>query len=449
MKKNTVIVLILLLVLTSAAARAAEIETLAQGVAAQIKAFFQDKGGITAAVTRLENQTSLNGTALERIYQLIYSQLISANDNQFFDFLVEFHDNTARFNLTRADDIQYLIYLKFIEEPGRIGAGIVIFSRRLDQVVAVKYIDAPITKAERNLLEVRQFGFTELGFSRLIEIDLQKNLMDVQSMEIDGKHHLLLFYPRHIEFYQVLGHGLEKQADFSINWPKPVFPVRHYEGKLTLFSIQERRYLAVGSNFSKQAMLFEFQDRTWRETTKIPFTPLADIIINGIRYLVGSSYETGKNCFQNRMFFLPLLESGFAATGILEKTAPGFYDCAFVCRQGELESVHFITLDFQHQAFAADLTTPMAALGKKGVSIANLDDSWLAITDYSSGSDLLFFCKLEQSQFKPVYENAISGEVLFLSTGFWQEKKGFWAYVRDLQEDHERFTLQFWSKKSE
>lgn len=420
------------------------VDDFARKIAGEIKANFNDQFSKTIAIVKLENQSTLSGLALERLYQMIYSHFENENENQFLDFLIDIRDGEARFNLSKAGETDFLIYLKFISERGRIGTGIVVFSRRLDRVISIKYVESLIPDKEISLLETKQFGFTGIGFSRIIELDTKPGLMDAVSFYSGDSGHLLLLYPEEIEIFRILDHGLDRSASLKIDWPSPLYPVQNFEGKLTLFSLRERIFLAAGSNFCEKTTLFEFKENSWQLIGEMSFLPFAAVTINQIPFIAGGKFETGKNFFQNRLFFLPVQEGFSDNSRLLEKSIPCFYSLGFACDGAELESVHFIDLNYTHRVRSPDLVSAIADFPHRGCSLAVMDNSWLSISDYSSTGDRLFFLKLKNASMNPTYENRIEGLIQFLSAGRWQAYSGFWACIKREEGSMEKWTLQFW-----
>ena len=81
--------------------------------------------------------------------------------------------------------------------------------------------------------------------------------------------------------------------------------------------------------------------------------------------------------------------------------------------------------------------------------MSTTNGEWLAVSDYSRNTDTLHFYKIENSGLRPVYENQINGEVVFISDGVWKNAQGFWIYVKLNVKKGKEYRLQFWSKRDE
>jgi len=447
MRKTCLLTAILILLFQTLPAQ--YIEQLAQSASGFLSSFFKDKFDARTAIVQIENFSDLSDLAIQKVYQLIFAQLEGQKNLQLLDLLIDFTGNKGNFNLSKADQLNYLVYLKFIQNRNKIGMGIVVFSKRIDRMIGFKYVEQEISRGEKEMLGTRQFGFSELGFAKKMELDVKTNLLDIQEVQgTDDRFGYFFFYPDEIIGYEVQDQHLSKHSSIKLQWPRPFYPTQEYEGKLLLFADGPTLFMTAGSNFTAEAKLFQFQNDAWRETDHIPFVPLKLLQINGQTYLAGGQYESGRNYFGEKILFMPLGKGGLDKRNAYEKKIPAFYSIDFSLTGQQLQTVHLIDLNYQYHFLSADFNEITAPLPRKGASLAVLNDEWLAMSDYSQLNDRLFFFDIRNGGQKLIYENKIEGEIVFLRAGIWLGQRGFWVNIRSMKNGYVRFVLQFWGKSN-
>ena len=180
--KKAICSLLLLLMYAGTVVGQQSAEALVTESAAFLKDFFKNRFDVQVAVVRFENDSELTDTAMQKLYQLLISRLENDKNIRISDLLVNFTNGLGEFNLGRVDELQYLLDLKLIQNKSKTGLGLTIFSRLQDKIVAVKYFEKDLSKGEMDLLNAKNFAFSELGFSKLLEFESKKNLMDIQSI---------------------------------------------------------------------------------------------------------------------------------------------------------------------------------------------------------------------------------------------------------------------------
>jgi len=412
-----------------------------------LSAFFKNRFDVRLAVIRFENESELTDTAMQKIYQTLISRLEGEKNIIVSDLLVDFTGGRGEFNLGRVDELQYLLDLKLIQNKSKTGLGLTVFSRLQDKIVAVKYFEKALGKGEMEYLNTRNFAFSELGFSKLLEFESKKNLMDVQSISGgEGQEQYFFYYPDEIIVYLAREMRLEKYSQFKLEWTRPVYPVLHYEGRLLLLPTSQGLVLTAGNNFSSTAKVMALRDGQWQEIQKIDFVPRQHLVLNQNPYLVGTRYDEGRNYLKDKIYFLPFSDPA-NQSGIYEKKIIPAMAIDFSVREGQLQAVHLIDRDYHYHLFNSEFEEMLPAPEKKGASLAALGGEWLAVSDYSRATDQLFVYDIQNGGQRPVYTGKISGEIQFISAGVWQKVKGFWTGVRQKQDDLERFVVQFWGKR--
>lgn len=445
--KKVVCSLLLLFLYGSTAFGQQSAEALVTESAAFLKTFFNNRFDVSVAVARFENDSELTDTAMQKIYQILISRLENEKNIRVSDLLINFANGRGEFNLGRADDLHFLLGLKLIQNKSKTGLGLTIFSRLQDKIVAIKYFEKALSKGEMDFLNTRNFSFSELGFSKLLEFESKKNLMDIQSITgSDGRDQYFFYYPDEIVIYLASNMRLEKDSQFKLGWTRPVYPVLHYEGKLLLLQMNQGLVLTAGNNFSPYAKVLTFRDSQWQEIQKIDFVPCKYLILNQNPYLVGARYDEGRNYFKDKIYFMPFSDPA-NRTGIYEKKATPALALDFSVQEGQLQAVHLIDRNYNYHLFTSEFEEQFPVSEKKGASLAALGGEWLAVSDYRRASDQLFFYDIQNGGQRLIYSEKITGEIQFISAGVWQKIRGFWTGVRQERDGQERFMVQFWGKR--
>lgn len=430
------------------------IENLAGKVTGDILHFFSGKHNVRAAVVKFQNFSDLSDLAAQKYYQLLVSGLETGAQLEYTDLMINFHKGKGEFNLNRADKLNYLIYIKLIRHRDKLGAGIAIFSRSLDKIVHIKYLEELVSVADKDIYETRDYGFKGSGFSSRIQIEVEKNLLDFKSLiDADGTGRYFFFYPEKIDIFKIEGNRFTKFSSIALEWGSPYYPVMEHEGRLTLFTPAggDRLYLTVGSNFSSRSKIFHFEEGQWLETGTVDFVPLRMIRLNDNDYLAGARYDDGKNYFDGGLVLVPFGDGRLRRGDLLEKQVPSFYALDFLTPEGEgnsVEAVHMVDTAYNYRFFAGDFEERTAMPEKRGASLAALNGLWLAVSSYSYTGDTLYFYKTEAGGNRLVYENKINGQVVFISNGAWKTLRGFWVYIKKRERNRDEYTMQFWSENN-
>ncbi len=444
------------------------LETLAGRISNSIHDYFTAKGesNIRFSIIKFENFSGITDLAAHKFYQQVAARLEGRPQALFNDLMIDFSQKKGEFNLNQIDRLDYLIYLKLIENLNKVGAGITIFSRSLDKIVYIKYFEEDFSPGESNIYETVDYGFKGLGFSRQIEIGAKKILLDFKSITNPAGEpgvQYFFFYPGEIEIFKTSDNQFKKIFSFKLEWGRPYYPVMDHEGKLCLFYREGDDgspvlYLTVGSNFSQRSKVLSYRNNLWQEVGVLDFVPIKSIRLNNRDYLAGARYDEGKNYFKEKLVLVPFVAGKLDMENPLEKKVVPFYAVDFSIPSqhpqdggegGEnVAGVHLIDSDYNYRFYAGDFQVRGSTFEKRGSALAALDGQWLAVSDYSFSlqKDKLYFYKIEEGGKQAVYENAINGRIIFISAGSWQDHPGFWVYVEEMKNDTPVYRLQFWSK---
>lgn len=429
--------------------------------------FFSDQFNIKVSVINFENYSGISDEGAQKFYQLFASKLESSGKISYTDLMVNFHQKRGEFNLNRSYDQSHLMYIRLIRNKTAIGAGISIFSKNLDEIVFVKYVESEFVPAEQELLDTNRFGFSQTGFSRILELNAQRDLLDVRSLlNHQGQTILLFYYADKIEFFKLQEYQPVKFYTYKLTWQKPHYPSMDTEGRMSCFLDGDNFVVTVGNNFSKFSKILVFKDtknEKWDDVSEgdIDFVPVRLVNLNNARYLAGIRYEPGKNYFEDSIVLAPF-EGGIVSTDkgtYLTRQIVPFYalDISTEEKTGAMISLHVIDRDYSYRFLSSEFEQLTVEKNPRGATLCSLDGQWLATSDYAVGKDKLYFYKIENGSRRLVYENELEEEVVFISDGLWIGAPGFWVYVK--KQDNSRvesksarfaeYKLQFWSKKSE
>jgi hypothetical protein len=239
-------------------------ESLVQEAADHLQAFFKNKAETRIAVVQFENYSELTDLAMQKIYQMLTARLENDKNIKNSDLLINFANGRGEFNLSKVNELDYLLYLKFIQNKSKTGLGMIIFSRWQDKLVSIKYIEKNLGQGEMDLLDAKNFAFSELGFSKLTEFETKKNLMDIQSMNsADGQSQYFFYYPDEIVICQARENRLEKHSSVKLNWTRPLYPALNYQGKLLLFTFKQALIMTLcpGFDLQQQSMAGNCENR--------------------------------------------------------------------------------------------------------------------------------------------------------------------------------------------
>lgn len=423
------------------------LDQLSEGIAGRVIDFFHDQANVRCSVIKFENHSGLSDLMAQRFYQLLISRLESEKNIRFKDLMINFNRNQGEFNLKNAVGLNYLLYVRLINNREKTGAGVVIFSRTLDKIVGVGYREILLERGEKEILNTTSFGFQSAGFSKAVELEADRHLLDIKTIpNKNGSSWHLFYYPDKINIYQPVNNRMEKISTLYLDWGRPFYPVLEQEGRLCVFYLNQEIYLSAGGNFSPASKIFHYQGNDWTEVLRIHFVPFRLVKINERTFLAGGEYDDGRNFFRPKLVLLPFDGVSAEAKEYYEKKVPAFFGLDFVLSDRRLVSVHVIDREYRYRLYAADLEELGTESDRRGTSVCSLSSDWVAVSDYSRQTDRLFFYRVTDGGRTLAYQNRIDGEIVFISDGSWNSSPGFWVYVREKQEYGDGYALQFWTK---
>ncbi len=427
-----------------------DLDQLSKNIASYINDFFVDKNNVHTSIIKFEDFSNFSDLMAQKFYQLLVSKFEASQTFHFKDMMINFNGNSGEFNLNNINQLNYFIFLKLIRNRDKLGAGVVIFSKSLDRIVGVHYREVLLNAGEINILNTVDYGFQSVGFSKIVEINAQQDLLDIKSIQDpSGDFRYFFYYPNKINIFKHRQTKLEKVSSFDLNWERPYYPVLEYEGKLSVFIFSGIVYLTAGNNFSPYCKVLKYQDNRWNELPALDFIPFKLLRINDQYYLSGSKYEEGKNFFKNKIILALFDSMKFNPKKYFEKKVPAFYSLAFSSKNDQLFSIHMIDRQYRYRFFSDNFEEQTMETEKRGASLSSTSDEWLAVSDYSRGSDTLYFYKIKGGSRHLVYQQKVKGEIVFISEGQWKSFSGFWVFVKKSNKYGNEFVLQFWSKRED
>ena len=402
-----------------------------------------------ASIVRFENFSDLTDQSAVKFYQLLVSKLEQRTELQFVDLMINFQNGNAVFNESAAGDVQFPVYLKLIRNGDKIGAGAVVFSRIQDRIIGLKYAEEVVSKGEMEILNTHSYGFRELGFTRMTEIDVDSQLLDFKSVkDLQGDERYYFLYPHKIDVFGIIQNKLTKLLSVDLGWGRPYYPAIKPEGKLFVTFHDNAGYLAAGTNFSPRSKMFLFEELQWQELAEADFVPIRLAMINQEVFLLGVRYELGKNYFQDKIVVAPFKDGRLMSQRQYEKQIFPHYAIDFSISGNQLGAVHIVDRDFNYQFLGSDFEPAATDVTRRGSALAALKDEWVAISDFSESKDLdkLFFYKIDKTSRQFVYEKSVDGSIIFISSGTWKSADGFWIYLEKPLPYRPDYKLQFWKK---
>lgn len=404
--------------------------------------------GVSLSISSLENHTELPPLALQRFYQLIAADL-EQSGLDFRDTMIDMEQKKGVFNLIRANEANYLVFLKLMRNKDRIGVGLAVFSRPLDRLLTIRYREAEISPPEILLISEADFGFQAGGFRKILEFPVRRGLLDIALLETsqEGPASYLFMFADEIVVYERSGAGLVPASTFSLAWPGPFFPSQEPMGRLTLFRHRDQLFLSAGSNFSEKSIVMVRDQGQWLDQSRIPFVPLAMEAINEQTYLIGAPFAPGKNYFQGRLFFMPLKDEAPGGEAYY-KEIPAFFNAAFAGTGNESRTWQMIGTDYRWCYSNTDFTSFESGPQRYGHSLDVLDGNWLALSDFSRKRDRLFFYDIAAGGRRLVYNQEFPGEIMLIRALPWEGRPGFWLLLDGMPGDNMMW-LQFWSNENQ
>ena len=418
---------------------------IADAVAESLKGAHQKQ----VSVIRFENFSDLTDQAAVKFYQLLVAKLEGHPDFQFADLMINFHNGNGVFNEAAAGNVQFPVYLKLVRNVDKIGAGAVVFSRIEDKIIGLKYAEEFVSKGESDILDTRSYGFREMGFTKMTEIDVESQLLDFKTVkDLQGDERYYFLYPDKIDVFGTIQNRLTKLLSVDLDWGRPYYPAIVPEGKLFVTFHQNKGYIAAGTNFSPHAKMFALEELQLQELGELDFVPVRLAAINQQVFLLGVRYEMGKNYFQGKIVVAPFSDGQILSQQQYEKQVPPHYAIDFSVADNQLNSIHIVDRDYNYQFLGPDFEPATTGISRRGSAIAALNDEWVAVSDFTEAADQdrLYFYKVDKTARQFVYQKSIEGSIIAIGSGIWKTGEGFWVFLKKPTRYKPKYKLQFWKK---
>lgn len=421
------------------------IQSLSEKINGNIDAFFKNKNQIKYSIIRFESSSNLSDLELQRFYHLIITPLERSGNRQFRDLSTGFNNGKGNFDLNRINEINHFISIKLINNMGKIGAGIIIYNRNVNRIVSVKYYEESIKNREVELLGIKDPGLSSREYSKVYDIRVNSNLLNVASSNIQGTEYVFFLLNDRIDTYTLTENSILKIKSNKIEWGRPYFPSILNEGNLFLFEENSDIYLVAGSNFSRYSHIFNLNNNILKNIAKFDFSVADIFMINGIRYIAGFNYSFGKNFYKGKLYLKQFNSVNFNAGETFIKNLPDFYSAAFFKEGEEFRSLFLIDLNYNMRIFSDTINETPGSDSKFGYTHAISEDV-IAISSYTQNNDRLKMIKIGNDLTTPIFNNEISGKIRLIKKGVAEGKPGFWIIVENYNKGFKNLKLQFWRK---
>lgn len=432
------------------------LENLADKAGNSIKSFFKIHKHSKSSVLSLQNHSVLNDFEIQQFYQLFVSKFDNEDYINFEDLFLNFSNNRGIFNKSRIKDLDFLISLNFINKMGKIGVGVVIFSRKFDRIVSVRYFENKIGEGEKLTLKHINYSFKDTGFKKQYDMNLHGNLLDVISVKIiinesTIKNLTILFYLNKISVYNIDRKSIKKLSEISMKWERPFYSAHKYEGRAFYFKFNDKHYISIGGNFSKKTKLFTIDLKTNQliPGRELNIIPIRKLTLNRNIVLMGVNFYPGKNFFLGKIYLMNLSKSNLYENEIYEKKISEFYSITVLKIKNVIKNINTIDLDYKLRVYDEVFNNIYTSPNKYGYSLGSFNDKWIVNSSYTKGSDIINFFKTGSAMSDPQYSNKIDGEINFISPGYFVDREGVWVKIEDNKNTFTKTKLQFWSKNIE
>lgn len=442
MKK--LITVIFFFLLTSIFINSQGIQILSKKISGNIETFFSDKNRVNYSIIRFENYSYLSDLELQRFYDLIITDLERSETARFKDLLTGFNNGKGNFNLNRINEINHIVTIKLINNMGKLGAGIIIYSRNLNRIVSIRYYEEPIKKREIELLGISDPGISSREYLKVFDLKVNKNLLNVASYNINGTEHIFFLLNDRIDVYKITENSISKKNTNRIDWERPYFPAIHNEGNLFLFEDNSEIFLVAGSNFSKYSYVFKITGNKLKSFSKMNFCAFDVFMINEVRYIAGFNFSFGKNFYTGKLFLKQFKSVNFDSGETFVKSLPDFYSAAFLKDGADFRSIFLVDLNYNMRVFSDTMSETTGFESKSGSTHA-ISDSVIAVSDHVETNDRLKILKIE-NKMNPIFDKKIQGEIKLIKNGTFGGKRGFWIIVKTDNNGLKKLKLQFWRK---
>ncbi|MCK5003698.1 MAG: hypothetical protein KAS21_01325 [Candidatus Aminicenantes bacterium] len=418
---------------------------MSEKISGNIENFFSGKNQIKYSIIRFESSSNLSDLELQRFYHMIITPIERSENEQFRDLSTGFNNGKGNFDLNRINEINHFISIKLINNMGKLGAGIIIYNRNVNRIVSVKYYEEPIKKREVELLRIKDPGLSSREYSKLYDIRVSHNLLNVASCNIKGTEYVFFLLNDRIDVYTLTENSILKLKSNEVEWGRPHFPSIQNEGNLFLFEENDDIFLIVGSNFSRYSYIFNLKDNELKRIAKFDFSVADVFIINGVRYIAGFNFSFGKNFYKGKLFLKQFNSVNFNAGETYIKNLPDFYSAAFYKDRGEFRSLYLIDLNYNMRIFSDTINETPGSDSKFGYTHAISEDV-IAISSYTENNDRLKMMKIGNDINTPIFNKEIKGKIRLIEKGIVEGKHGFWIIVEKSNKGFKNLKLQFWRK---
>ncbi len=404
-----------------------------------IDLFFSSEKKPLVTFNYFENFSFLKNEELIKYYQLFAAVLEKKNRLLFKDNLLEFSGQKAFFNTQEQLRADFLLGLKFIQSGTKLGLGLEIFRRSKRQLVLFKYFEKELTAGERELLSFRSSPLLEDEFFEIQNFTLFEEILDVFTLKTEAQTLLFFLMADKIEVYKWENDRLKRVSFVNFSFEKVFLPAQIAEGKICFIQAGDKNYLAVGLNFYPDVFLFTVTGQgEIRFDAAISFLPLSSVKIGSQDYWLAVKYETSKNFFSNRLYFVNQSNQD----EILKKENEPFYALAIIKKSSAEWSMFYINIDNRLKMINESWQSALEFAVKAGNFLDLGESNYLFLHEVEGEADFLKVYRYNESSLQLIAGRKIDGELRMLRCG-WLDGAGIWVMV----EKNRKKSVQFWKIK--
>jgi len=423
--------------------------SLTENLTENVVEFVQTKRIPSLSIVKIKNSTNLSDNSVQKLYQMIVARLENNKKIVFKDSMIGFFNDKGKFNYRVAKTVRYLMEMTLIRNMTKIGVGVSIYSVILDKIVFYKYYEWEPKSGELRYLNIMENKFRDFGFTKIVEINTNRGLLDLITLKMDDKKkHYYFYYYDHIDVFSKENNILKKINVIRLNLKtNNYFNVIEREGRLFVFEFNNMRYLVLGNNFYRKYSVYKYKENKWVFYSNINLIPFEVFESNSEKYFIGGQYEIGKNFFKNKLIMKSLNSLLNNSNEEYYKTIDSFFSISFHKDEKKIKNFYIVNKNYNFIYYGPDFEIYGKDKGRKGYAMSLINNKWIVKTSYTYGNDdKLYFSKVNDSETKIKYSSNIKGNIIFLREGLWNNKSGIWAYIKSSVNNYNVYKLQFWSK---
>lgn len=415
----------------------------------------QSPNPVVAAV-EFSNYSFLSDLEAQTFYQLLSVKLERSGKLIYRDLMVDLTAGRGKFNFSDLSRIRYGLQLVLLNHPRGLSFSAAVRLVESSELLGVVYRTEEISPTE--LWAVTLLGDTsapaELILKKTDSFRIDNSVFHVaqDTAENPGKNDLYALTPEHLIVWHGMSPNQNSGEKIPIKWFPPRTPSIQNEGKITFFSADGERFMAIGANFAPGGMVVKTVNQGELTVKKVPFVPVAASVIGDVPCLIGSRYVPGTNIFDGLIQFMSLASlktDGKENAGVARKQMTPLFDMALVKREdGRIRS--FFAVDEKYRLVMSDaewnaLLDLSAEHPTCGANMTLVNGKWLVTSAAENKNDALKLYFVGDGGLRYVGDQMLEGRIHSMSEGRYSGNTGLWVLRHTSDQFGLRTTwLDFW-----